>query len=118
MDNFKLIYLREEDMKHFKLDMQEAFQGGAEDVIIKVDGVILPKKGIDMCLAMKGSAAYQAMIGDDRAGGAIVTIDAKTQHNELGFLFVKRGAQSRGIGQAIWKAIEGLYKTKMASKLL
>lgn len=42
-------------------------------------------------------------------GGAIVTINEKTGHNHLDFLFVKLGIQSRGVGQAIWHAIEALY---------
>ena len=46
---------------------------------------------------------------DEIVGGVIVTIDEKTNHNHLDFLFVKVGVQSKGIGQAIWKEIEKLY---------
>ncbi len=46
---------------------------------------------------------------DELVGGIIVTIDEKTNHNHLDFLFVKVGVQSKGIGQTIWKEIEELY---------
>ena len=42
-------------------------------------------------------------------GGAIVVIDALTQRNHLDFLYVKQGVQSKGVGQAMWKAIEQLH---------
>ncbi|MCE2615326.1 hypothetical protein [Phocaeicola oris] len=99
IENFKLIPLCEEDMKQFKHDIQEAFQYGAEDVMGKVDGEILPEKDINMCLAMKDAAAYEAIVNGTMVGGAIVVIDKNSQHNELGFLFVKRGVQSRGVLQ-------------------
>lgn len=70
IDNFKLIPLQEEDIVQFKHDMQEAFQGGAEDVMGKVDGEILPEKDIDMGLAMDGAAAYEAIVEGKMTGGA------------------------------------------------
>ena len=38
-----------------------------------------------------------------------IAIDAAKNHGELSFLYVKVGVQSKGIGQAIWKAIEALH---------
>lgn len=109
MKEFKLIPLREENVKRFKHDMQEAFQSSAEDVMGPVEGEILPEKDIDRNLSEEGVIAYEAIVEGELVGGAIVTIDKETQHNELDFLYVKRGVQSHGIGQAIWKAIESLY---------
>ena len=42
-------------------------------------------------------------------GGAVVVIDEKTQHNHLDFLYVKYGAQTKGIGLSIWNAVEKLH---------
>lgn len=81
--------------------MQEAFQKSAEKVMGQVEGEILPEKDIDMCLAMDGSAAYEAIVDGLMAGSAVVTIDKATQHGELGFLFVKNGVESRDIGYSI-----------------
>ena len=41
--------------------------------------------------------------------GAIITIDSVKHHGELAFLYVKVGVQGKGIGQAIWKAIEAMH---------
>ena len=57
-----------------------------------------------------GTEAYEAMNADgQRVGGAIIVINHETRHNELAFLYVKVGVQGKGIGQAIWKAIEALH---------
>ena len=70
---------------------------------------MLPDKDIDENLENPNSCAYEMIEGDEIIGGAIVTIDEKTNYNNLDFLFVKVGAQSNGIGQSIWKEIETLY---------
>ena len=44
----------------------------------------------------------------------MVVIDEETQHNHLDLLYVKYGAQTKGIGFEIWNAIEKLHpKTKV-----
>lgn len=107
--NFKLIPLREEKIKQYKLDMQEAFQQGAIEGFGAMEEQILPESDIDRSRNAKGSVAYEALVDGERVGGAIVIINEETQHNHLDFLFVKVGTQSKGIGQAIWKAIEARH---------
>ena len=46
---------------------------------------------------------------DDEQIDSINAIDTKTKHNHLDLLFVKSGTQGKGIGKAIWFAIEKLY---------
>ena len=105
----KLIKLGKKDTNEFKKLMQDAFQYGYESVHGSDQGQILPDKDVDENLKNPNSFAYE-MIDDDKiVGGAIVTIDEKTNHNHLDFLFVKVGVQSKGIGQTIWKEIEKLY---------
>ena len=53
--------------------------------------------------------AYAAVEDDCIVGGAIVQINPETHHHHLDFLYVKHGVQSKGIGQAIWAAIEQLH---------
>lgn len=86
--------------------MQQAFQQGAIDGGEPTDEEILPESHIDRSLSAKGAAAFEAIVDEASVGGAIVIIDEETQHNHLDFLFVKVGTQSKGIGQAMWKAIE------------
>lgn len=104
--NFKLIRLRTEDLIPYKKDMQEAFQQGAINGFGEMDEEILPESHIDRSLTTKGAIAYEALVDGKMVGGAIVVIDEKTKHNHLDFLYVKYGTQSKGVGQAIWKAIE------------
>ena len=106
---FELLALTQKDMALFKRDIQEAFQRGFEDVYGKTEGTILPEKDIDESLNAKGSAAYKAVIDGEIVGGAVVSIDEKTQHNHLDLLYVKYGTQSKGLGFKIWNEIERRY---------
>lgn len=104
-----MVALREQDKRQWKRNMQEAFQLSAEDAVGRIDGAILPEKDIDRSLATPGAAAYEALLDGAVVGGAIVVIDEDSRCNHLDFLYVKRGMQGRGIGQKIWRTIEGLY---------
>ena len=94
-----------------KEEMQEAFQHGFQSYN-KEDNKwqVLPDKDFYQSLEAEGAEAYEAIDTDgQRVGGAIIAIDAAKHHGELSFLYVKVGIQSKGIGQAIWKAIESLH---------
>ena len=91
--------------------MQEAFQHGFQSYY-KEDNQwqVLPDKDFYQSLEAEGAEAYEAIDTDgQRVGGAIIAIDAAKHHGQLSFLYVKVGIQSKGIGQAIWKAIEALH---------
>ena len=107
--NFELLPITENDIKQFKTDIQEAFQKGFEDVYGKTEGIILPEKDIDRSLNAEGAVAYKAIVNGEFLGGAVVVIDDKTQHNHLDLLYVKYGTQTKGVGYAIWNAIEKLH---------
>lgn len=104
--DFKLLPLCTEDLKQFKKDMQEAFQKGAESEFEDLHEEILPETDIDKSLKKKGAVAYKAVIDGQMVGGAIIVVNETTLHNELDFLYVKYGTQSKGFGRAIWGAIE------------
>lgn len=106
----RLIELKEEDTELFKKYAQEAFQFGYESVYGKSEEIVLPDKDIEKSLNNENSHAYEMIEGDsDILGGAIVTINEKTNHNHLDFLFVKVGVQSQGIGQSIWQELEKIF---------
>lgn len=107
--NFLIMKANEDDIYKFKKDMQEAFQQGAMKEYNDSNKEILSEKEINMSLAKKGAVAYKAVVDGEMLGGAIVVIDENSQHNQLDFLYVKCGTQSKGIGQLIWKEIENLY---------
>lgn len=107
--DFKLLPVTKDDIAEFKRDMQEAFQMGAAAEYPHVDEEILPESDIDESLSKKGAFAYKAVLDGKMTGGVIVVINSETQHNDLDFLYVKYGEQSRGIGQKIWNEVENLY---------
>lgn len=106
----ELIPISSTDLLRFKADMQEAFQKGFEEHFGKTEEIILSEKDIDQSLKTNGAIAYKAMSDDVMIGGAIVVIDEETHHNHLHFLFVKNGAQVKGVGKSIWFQIEKLHK--------
>ena len=107
--------LAEEHTIAFKEEMQEAFQHGfqaynKDDSEDSNQWQVLPDEDFYQSLRAEGAEAYEAIDADgQRVGGAIITIDNSTHSGELAFLYVKVGVQSRGIGQAIWKAIETMH---------
>lgn len=107
----QLLPLREAQTIAFKEEMQEAFQHGFQSYY-KDDNQwqVLPDKDFYQSLEDEGAEAYEAIDADgQRVGGAIISIDSAEHRGELSFLYVKVGMQSKGIGQAIWKAIETLH---------
>ena len=109
MSGVRLELLAEKDLAEFKREMQKAFQYGYEQVFGPCDGAVLPEQDIERSLQSSGAIAYAARVDGMLCGGAIVRIDRKKQHNHLDLFFVKVGAQSRGLGQAIWNRMEALY---------
>ena len=107
--NLELILMEKNDIPKFKKDIQEAFQKGFEDEFGKTEETILPEKDIDASLNSKGAAGYKAVLDGEIVGGAVVGIDNETHRNHLDLLYVKSGAQGKGIGKEIWFKIEKLY---------
>ncbi len=108
-DDFSLLTIDAEDLPQFKKDMQEAFQKGADEELEETDSEVLPERDIDESLRTKGAVAYKAVSCGKMLGGAIVVINSENGHNQLHFLYVKHGCQSKGLGQKIWRTIEKPY---------
>ena len=107
--NISLQIVTATDTEQFKHDMQAAFQKGAEAAFGSITEEILPESHINASLSRPSSIAYKAMLNGEMIGGAIVQINPDTHHNHLDFLYVKHGTQSRGVGLAIWNAIEQMH---------
>ena len=99
----RLVELMKEDLKEFKSLMQDAFQYGYESVYGNDKEQILPDKDIEDNLKNPNSYTYKMIDNNEIVGGVIVTIDEKTNHNHLDFLFVKVGVQNKGIGKKFGK---------------
>ena len=85
--NFSIVTLTNEDLTQYKVDMQEAFQKGFEDVFGKTEDIILPERDINHSLKANGSVAYKAVVDGEMVGGAIVVIDEEAQHNHLDLFY-------------------------------
>ena len=113
MAKITLTPLAEEDREQFILDNQRAFKFGAmeefgkRDDHFEEDGEIISRKTIEE--SIDGGVAYRIREDGRIAGGLVLKIDEKTQHNHLDLLFVSPQAHSKGIGTAAWKEVERLY---------
>ena len=107
--NVELLSMAQADIPRFKHDIQEAFQKGFEDVYGETESTILPEQDIDRSLNADGCVLYKATVNGEMVGGAVVVIDNETQHNHLDLLYVKYGIQTKGVGFAIWSAVEKLH---------
>lgn len=98
------------DRPQFKRDLQEAFAVAVrEELGDESDGPIPPDADIDESFDAPGAVAHHILVGGQRVGGALLTIDAATRHNSLAFFFVRPQAHGRGIGQRAWRLIEEAY---------
>lgn len=109
MNKLILVPVAEQEKPLFIKQIQEAFQVGYESEYGLCDDIILPKKDIEESFTAKGAEAYFALINGEIVGGAVITVNNKTKNNHLDLLYVKVGCQSKGTGQAIWRAIEELH---------
>ena len=111
----RLIRLTEERTIAFKEEMQEAFEKGfqghiKDDVDNSNQWQVLPDGDFYQALQAEGTEAYEAVDAEgQRVGGAIININGENRQGELSFLYVKVGVQGKGIGQAIWNAIEAMH---------
>ena len=107
--DIQVVPMEEADRPAFIAMAQEAFQKGFEEHFGKSEETILPEADVIQSLTGKGAVAYKALLDGKMIGGAIVAIDGQTQYNHLDILFVKYGLQGKGVGKAIWTAIERLH---------
>ena len=105
-NDVQVVQMEEADRPAFIAMAQEAFQKGFEEHFGKSEETILPEEDVIQSLTGKGAVAYKVLLDGKMVGGAIVAIDGQTQHNHLDILFVKCGLQGKGVGKAIWTAIE------------
>ena len=101
--------ITEDEKNIFIEEIQKAFQLSFEAKYGVYEDIILPEKDIHDAFNADGSEIYFAMIDEKIVGGTVINIDKETKRNHLDFLYVKVGGQSKGTGQAIWKAIEALH---------
>jgi hypothetical protein len=100
----------EADLPSFRQYLQEAFAVAVVEEFGSADNGPVPSDEDVTASFEAPNAAIHRVLEDGRwVGGAVVSIDAGTQHNSLDFFFVRAGEIGRGIGRKAWTAIEKHY---------
>lgn len=109
MPRLELAPVQECQKPQFIAELQQAFQKGYEDVFGPLDGQAIHVEDIEHSFNAPGSEAYFAVLDGAIVGGTVLVIDDETHRNNVDLLYVKVGCQNKGIGQAIWRAIEAQH---------
>ncbi len=100
----------ESELEMFKRDLQEAFKMSAESEFGgELNEPIPSDSDIEDSFSSEGAVIYQVLVGDKISGGAVVSINEKTQHNTLLLFFIKAGCHDRGLGSKAWNEIEKMH---------
>ncbi|WP_432457123.1 GNAT family N-acetyltransferase [Cellulomonas iranensis] len=59
--------------------------------------------------AAPGAEVLHVVVGGERVGGAVVSVDREAGRGSLDFFFVDPEHHGRGVGRAAWRAIECRY---------
>lgn len=103
------------DIAAFKKDLQEAFAVAAiKELEEAPDGPIPSDDDLDASINAVGAVTLHILRGDEKIGGAVVTIDEKTSRNTLDLFFLKLGQEGGGSGHKAWRAIEKRYPKTLA----
>lgn len=109
----KLVPLTSDDREQFITDNQEAFLYGAtqefgmRDNHFEEDDQIISRETIEQSIDGKNAEAYRIMLGNEKVGGVVISIEGN--EGELELLFVSPKAHGKGIGYRAWCEIERLH---------
>ena len=109
----KLVPLTDDDREQFITDNQVAFKYGAteefgmRDKHFEEEGEIISRDTIEQSIDGENAAAYRIMLGKEKVGGVVISIDGELGHLEL--LFVSPKAHSKGIGYKAWCEVEKMH---------
>ena len=102
--------LKKEELEIFIEGVQDAFQYGYERYFGKCEETIIPREDILSSYNQPTAKAFCMEEDGKIIGGAIVSIDTKTNVHNLEILYVSNDCQSKGVGYKIWSKIEEAFK--------
>lgn len=106
----RLIPAREADFPEFQKKLQEAFAVAVVEAFGDTgDGPVPPDEDVQESFRAPDAVIYHIFVDGNKAGGAVLSINNKTQHNSMDLFFISPEYSNRGIGFAAWKAIEEKY---------
>lgn len=99
-----------EELSTFKRDLQESFASGMLEAFGSSPDEPIPSDAdIEESFDAPGAVTYHVLLDGIRVGGAVVSIDEKTQYNALELFFVSPRFHGQGIGLKAWLAIEARH---------
>lgn len=99
----------QEDLALFAAELQRAFQISYEAEHGKNGRTAIPEEHIKAAFAEPGAEICFAFADGKRAGGAVTAVDEESRRGTLLLLYVNPEAQNRGLGRALWQAIEARH---------
>ena len=96
------------DFSLFVKALQEAFSVTPREKFGNPD-LVPSENDIRASFQTDGAQAFHILLNGERAGGAVVVIDEKTQRNSLDLFFISPRYHGKGAGLAAWKTIEARY---------
>jgi len=103
------------DHAAFKADLQKAFAVAVvEEFGQPLEEPIPSDAVLDGALTAPGAVALHILCAGRTVGGAVLSINRTTHHNELALFFLRVGEEGRGIGLKAWHAIEQRYPDTIA----
>ncbi len=106
--NIKLEKVTLAELPQFTENLQEAFSIAVKEKF-GISEPIPSEKEVQSSFHSEGAVTYHIILNEKRIGGAVLTINEKTQHNSLDLFFISPENHSHGLGLAAWKAIEAKY---------
>jgi hypothetical protein len=98
------------DVPTFKKELQDAFAVAVVDEFGTLpDGPIPSDEVLETAIKAPGAVVLRILLDGRKVGGAVITLDMKTNHNSLDLFFIKVGEHGRGLGHKAWMAIERRY---------
>lgn len=104
-----LVPVDRDDADDFVSRNQAAFNKAVKECDPAFKGNIISKKQITDSLYAPDSLSFNVICEGEIAGGVITSYSPQSHRADLEILFVDPSFHGRGIGSAIWKAIEDLY---------
>ncbi|MCZ4052516.1 hypothetical protein NAI64_02110 [Oxalobacter sp. OxGP1] len=96
------------DFSLFVKALQEAFSVTPREKFGNPD-LVPSENDIRASFQTDGAQAFHILLNGERAGGAVVVIDEKTQRNSPDLFFISPGYHGKNAGLAAWKTFEARY---------
>ena len=110
IDHITLAVADDDDLTTFKKELQDAFAISVIEAFGPLpNGPIPSNDDLDTAMVAPGAVVLRILLGHQKVGGAVLTIDAGTHRNSLDLFFLSSTMHGRGLGRKAWTAIEQRY---------